>query len=130
MVTVLLDSDVLIDLLKDRAKVAEWLEGIEGSGERLVLCAPVLAEVLRGAPRGGAGRVADLAASTDVLPFDTSAATRYAQIMGALDAAGRPIAALDGQIAAIALEHGGRLATRNRKHFERVPGLDVLSPPK
>lgn len=42
--------------------------------------------------------------------------------------AGRPLAAGDAMIAAIALENGGRIATRNAKDFRRVAGLDVVTP--
>jgi predicted nucleic acid-binding protein len=49
--------------------------------------------------------------------------------MHALDKAGDPIPTLDGMVAAVALEEGARFATRDRKHFERVAGLELVSLP-
>ena len=51
-----------------------------------------------------------IAANTDVL----------------IDFAGQTIGMADSMIAGIALTHGVRLFTRNRKHFERVPPLKLV----
>jgi predicted nucleic acid-binding protein len=40
--------------------------------------------------------------------------------------AAETIAAMDLLIAVSVLVDGARLATRDRRHFERVPGLDLL----
>lgn len=40
---------------------------------------------------------------------------------------GESIAELDALIAAVALANGQALVTRNRKHFERVPELEVIA---
>jgi predicted nucleic acid-binding protein len=40
---------------------------------------------------------------------------------------GRPIECGDAWIAATALRHGAPLITHNRKHFEGIPGLMVIS---
>jgi predicted nucleic acid-binding protein len=47
--------------------------------------------------------------------------------MGEASLRGRPMSVTDGMIAAIAMVNGGRLATRNLKHFEGT-GLDLVSP--
>jgi predicted nucleic acid-binding protein len=43
-----------------------------------------------------------------------------------LQKAGVPIGMADSLIAGIVLEHGGRLLTRNQRHFERVEGLPLV----
>jgi predicted nucleic acid-binding protein len=48
--------------------------------------------------------------------------------MERLDRQGAPLPALDGFIAAAALENGARVATRNLADFARVPRLHVLNP--
>ncbi|MEF3169463.1 MAG: type II toxin-antitoxin system VapC family toxin [Deltaproteobacteria bacterium] len=62
------------------------------------------------------------------LPFDESAATRYAGIVAMRIRLGRPISIEDAQIAAIALAHGLILATRNTGDFESIEGLSVVNP--
>ena len=62
-----------------------------------------------------------------ILPFDTEAAVLYAQIAGARRKAGRPIAPLDAQIAAITRSRGASLATRNTTDFEHC-GITLIDP--
>ena len=54
-----------------------------------------------------------------------SASHRYAEIHGALRRAGKPIPTNDLWIAAIAIEYGLVLYTRDA-HFSHVPGLALL----
>jgi tRNA(fMet)-specific endonuclease VapC len=51
----------------------------------------------------------------------------HAEIDARLAEAGRSVDAHDLWIAATALMHGLTVATRNARHFERVPGLEVLA---
>ncbi|MBC8496778.1 MAG: type II toxin-antitoxin system VapC family toxin [Anaerolineales bacterium] len=41
---------------------------------------------------------------------------------------GKLIGVLDTQIAGICLSHNLPLLTRNTDHFQRVPGLELISP--
>ena len=66
-----------------------------------------------------------IVAEVQVIPFDEAAAGLYAEIRVALEAAGRPLAYSDLQIAAICLARDLTLVTGNVRHFERVPGLRV-----
>jgi tRNA(fMet)-specific endonuclease VapC len=54
-----------------------------------------------------------------ILPFDGACIARYEQ----LKAQKLNIGKMDLRIAAIVLEKGGILVTRNRRDFQRVPGL-------
>lgn len=62
-----------------------------------------------------------------VLPFDGAAADRYGEVLATRRRAGRPIAILDVQIAAIALAVGAELAARDIGGFEGC-GLRVIDP--
>lgn len=62
-----------------------------------------------------------------VRPFDAAAVPGYLEIVATRRAAGRPISQFDAQIAAIALCHGDRLATRNPGDFERC-GVSLVDP--
>ena len=62
-----------------------------------------------------------------ILPFDSAAATAYAEIVAARQQIGRPINDFDAQIAAIARSRDMALATRNGSDFEGI-GLRVIDP--
>ncbi len=59
-----------------------------------------------------------------MLPLTTETRRHYARPRGALARAGTPVPENDLWIAALAVEHGRPLATRDA-HFARVPGLTV-----
>ncbi len=54
-----------------------------------------------------------------ILPFPTAAIARYEQLLRLR----LNVRRMDLRIAAIVLEHGGTLVTRNTRDFSRVPGL-------
>lgn len=60
-----------------------------------------------------------------VLPFDTAAARTYGSLRATLERDGTPLAEPDLRIASIAVTRSLVLVTRNVRHFQRVPGLDV-----
>jgi hypothetical protein len=62
-----------------------------------------------------------------VLPFDSAAARAYAGVVAARRAAGRPVATMDMQIAAIAQSRNMAVATRNTKGFTDT-GVDLADP--
>lgn len=70
--------------------------------------------------RGFLARVRSLAWTND-------AAAHYADIRAYLEEKGLPIGNMDQLIAAHARSVGVPLVTNNTRHFERVPGLEVLN---
>jgi predicted nucleic acid-binding protein len=66
-------------------------------------------------------------ASHVVLPSDDLLARRWAEMSVKLKRAGRGITDADAWIAATALRHQVPLATHNRRHFEHIPGLTLIS---
>lgn len=61
-----------------------------------------------------------------VVPYDEDLCRAYARIRASLPA-GVVVAANDLWIAASAIRHSIPLITNNRKHFERIPGLTLIS---
>lgn len=59
----------------------------------------------------------------DVLAVDEETVHAYAELRVALKRSGRPIPANDAWIAALALQHGLPVLTRD-EHFDAVPGLE------
>ena len=63
-----------------------------------------------------------------ILELDEVSAIKAAKIKGDLLSQGREIETTDCLIAGIMLaNHCMRIITRNNSHFERIPGLEVLS---
>ncbi|MFQ5739243.1 MAG: PIN domain-containing protein [Acidobacteriota bacterium] len=58
-----------------------------------------------------------------ILPLGLKEAVKAGEVLAALQAAGTPIGVEDVLIGATALAHDLTVATRNLKHFSRLPGL-------
>jgi predicted nucleic acid-binding protein len=62
-----------------------------------------------------------------IWPFSSVSAHWYGELVSHRDGLGLPIDTADAVIAAIALEHGAQLATRNTKDFTEL-GLVLINP--
>lgn len=125
---IVLDSDILILLFRKDRKTLEQLVRLDAPPGTLATTSLNVAEVLRGREPGVAAAMAEaILQGIPELPFGPRAARRYGQLMHALDRAGRAVPAVDGMIAAICLEEGASIFSRNRRDFERVPGLDLAA---
>lgn len=122
---IIIDSTVLVDLLRREPATVAFLHDLES--EDLATTSLNVAEVLRGEAHDARrlARARKILAGLAEVPFGPRAAQRYARLMQDLDRAGRPLAAIDGMIAAVALAHGATIVTDDRD-FHRVPGLAVM----
>lgn len=123
------DTDVLIAMIRMDPEVTDRLERAAAMGEELGTTSVNVGEVLRGAHRAPSSLAyvnETLEGFTEV-PVGPRAARRFGQLMSTLDSIGRRMPEMDGLIAAVVLEEGGRLLTGNTRHFAHVPGLEVLS---
>ena len=134
----LLDTNVVSETIRPRPEetVLDWIEAQMSTD--LFLAAQTIGELVRGARkvREHARRERfekwieqDLARQFDgrVLPFDGSTAAVWGRLMGDGDRAGRPPAAADAQIAAVAIHHELILVTRNMKDFMHFD-IQLLNP--
>jgi tRNA(fMet)-specific endonuclease VapC len=126
---VLVDTDLLIDLEEGNAA----LEGLLGEQERAISVITV-SELLHGVLRArGATRIRRQAfveyvlAGLQAIPITEPVARIHAEIWSELADRGEPIGAHDLWIAATAVAHGLGIATRNGSHFDRIPGLRVVT---
>ena len=71
-------------------------------------------------------KVEKLLASVERVDFDSKAAEAAGRILGTLTKAGRSIGDFDCQIAGHALAINAHLATKNRRHFQRIEDLKLL----
>lgn len=122
---VLLDTTVLIDLLRGRAAAVEALEQLATAGERLFTTVVNVEEIHRGlgsAPeREAAGR---LLAGLRLAPLGRPEGERAGGWRREHAERGVTLSQSDCLIAAAALGVGARLATGNPKHFP-MPGVAV-----
>jgi predicted nucleic acid-binding protein len=128
--SILLDTTVLVDLQTELRQKREgpargflaaqteamahvafvtWMEFAEGFGDNDRLACEAFLGVFR------------------VLWPDSETAWRAARVSRALRASGNPIGDHDLWIAALALQHGMPVASRNERHFGRVAGLPLLA---
>ena len=121
------DTDVLIDYLRGHGEVAEQVSEslATGLGTTAITAFELWAGSIGSKRREAA--VEALLGAIDILPLDAAGARRAAAVRRQLELAGRSIGMADSLIAGVCLHHGAMLLTRNRGHFERVPGL-VLVP--
>ena len=78
-------------------------------------------------PEADAGELRDFLAGVDVVPLDDEVCRIFAWERGRLRAVGTPIADFDLLIGATAIRHGLTLLTNNRRHFERLQRLNIVS---
>lgn len=136
---ILLDTNVLSELMRPAPapQVLAWLDRQVPS--QVYLCATVRAEIELGIALLPDGRKRQALYSVAqsmfqeefagrCLPFDESAAVRYAEIVAFRLRAGRPISVEDAQIAATALSCDLTLASRNVRDFSGIPGLRLVDP--
>lgn len=123
---VVLDTSVVVASLRRMPGTAERLQEID----ELLVPLTVLGELEYGAERAShpfrqreATRVF-MEAAVVLLP-SMQTAREYGRLKAALAVAGKPIPENDLWIAAVAMEHGLPVATRDL-HFSQVPGLMVL----
>ncbi len=124
--SVLLDTDHCVAVLRGHLDVGQHA----GSDSLLFTTAITVGELAYGASRsadeaGSLAAVHTLLAGLMVLPFDTAAAYVYGRLRASLWRKGQPIGEPDLQIASIANAHGLTVATHNRRHFDRIPGLQI-----
>ena len=135
---IVLDTNIISEVNRKNVipVVRQWYQAQDIGN--LFLCATTIAEMAYGADRVFLRdksqryqiELAELVETTfrgRILMFETRAAIRNGNLRSAREAAGRPIALNDAQIAAICLVHGATLATRNVRDFDGL-GLKLVNP--
>jgi len=126
----LLDSDILIDYLKDQPTAVRIVEDLTVDGVAMSILSYI--EIFQGAIRDPRthDRIASLLVLAPTIPVSRAVAERCARLRELLQGQGRRTGsrAFDLVIAATALEHGLTLVTRNSADYRDIAGLQILSP--
>jgi tRNA(fMet)-specific endonuclease VapC len=129
-----IDTDILIDLLKNTEETVTFLAEIEENETPLSTTAINAFELYYGAHKSKQQKQ-NLKATTKllnrliILPLDQTSAETAGHIYAELETKGQPIGLRDSLIAAITLTNGFRIATKNVKHLQKITGLTVITPP-
>jgi predicted nucleic acid-binding protein len=110
----LVDTDILIDHLRGARR-------FDPSGTDVSISTVTRTELYSG-QRADEATIDLLLAGLEEIGVDRSIAERAGRLRRRTG-----LAITDAFIAATALEHGLPLVTRNRRHFDRVEGLDIRS---
>jgi tRNA(fMet)-specific endonuclease VapC len=131
-VAALIDSSVFIAGERARIDLAELLASL--GSEPLALSAVTASELLYGLHRARTptqrerrdAYVEAIFGQMPVLAFDLSVARVHSAVSAELDRTGSPVGAHDLMIAATAIAHDYRVATRDLRSFPKIQGLETL----
>ena len=131
MLRYLVDTDWAIYYLRRRPNVVQRLDALLPQGVGISIIS--VTELYVGAagavdPTAGASEVRNfLAADIPLVGLDTETGQIFAQEKVRLRQSGNLIPDFDLLIGATALRHNLTLLSNNRRHFERISGLTILS---
>jgi tRNA(fMet)-specific endonuclease VapC len=122
-----LDTDVCVELLRGNQAVAARRREIR---DRVATTWITAAELYYGAARSASPEenrllVGRFLAPLRILGLDGAVAERFGHLKGSLESQGQRLADFDLWIAATALCRGAVLVTGNRRHYERIPHLEI-----
>ena len=127
---VCLDTAFLVDLVRARPEAEKKLQHYLENDERITTTPVNAAELYDGAystksRKREAERVGGLLEHLELLEISLQVCEKYGRLINDLKVRGSPIGDLDTLVASTALVHRQILLTRNKAHFEKVPGLIV-----
>ncbi len=124
----LLDTDTCIYWLRNRQSVRERVR--ERGWNQISICVITVAELYYGAYNSN--RVTENLARAEffiqnlpVLPLNDTALRRFGELKAELRRIGQPIADFDLLIASVALAESYILVTKNTRHYDRIPELQL-----
>jgi len=127
---VCLDTSFIIALMRGDQSALAKLGEYTASDTRLTTTPITACELFKGAYKSvrrenELQKVKKMLSFLEMLDFSVDASVCYGRLMASEGLRGAPIGDLDAMIAGIAITHGESIITSNRKHFERVEGLQI-----
>ncbi|MDX2286240.1 MAG: type II toxin-antitoxin system VapC family toxin [Bacteroidia bacterium] len=124
-----LDTSILIGFFRSKQKESAALTQLSSLYSGFAVLVITLYEIYAGSTENQRSFWDDLFAWMTILPFDIQANEAAVQIYKDLKSSNKLIEIPDIFIAATALSNRLRLATANRKHFERIHHLALVDIP-
>lgn len=123
----ILDTNIIIDLFRGRSEIARQLDKLT----EVFVPVPVLGELYLGAESSSnkshhISQIEFLLSHVKLLYPTKETAAIYGRVKVQLKRKGRPIPENDIWIAALAIEHGLQLITRDN-HFKELPELEMAT---
>ena len=123
---VCLDTDVLINLLRNDENTVSLIKNLEKSN-KITTTVINNFELWKGFYKTKSIKdekaILELLNIIFLLEFDEKASKKAAEIFEYLKRKGKIVDALDVMIASIVITNGESLLTFNKKHFENIPGI-------
>ena len=126
----LVDTDWAIDHMHANEMVVRRLRALapDGIGMSIISVAELYEGILYSRDtEAGAIALRELLRWVGVVPIDDEVCRIFARERGRLRQAGTPIGDFDLLIGSTALRHNLTMLTNNRRHFDRIQGLQILS---
>jgi predicted nucleic acid-binding protein len=123
---ILVDTSVLIDYFRKADKENAALVAIVKQGYTYCISSVTEYEIYRGALLGQIAFWDNLLQKVEVLPFDKAASRIAVNINAELKRKRKQIEIADLFIAATAVANDLKLATLNKKHFDRIEALSLM----
>lgn len=122
-----LDSDFLIDFLKNKKEAVEWLKEYEEKAELATTIINTF-EIYHGEfkIKNNAILIDNLLKNLDVLNLSVEITKKAGELSANLEKEGNMIEFRDILIAAIVISNNYSLKTNNKKHFERIKELKII----
>ena len=124
----LLDTSILIDVLRLRKQRSEWLAGLVRGGHTLSTTTLNIAEIYAGMWPAEEGRTEALLSGLELYELTGTSARLAGKLKNTWARKGHTLALADAIVAAIAIERGCALLTDNRKDF-RMPEVQLYPLP-
>ncbi|MGD0729881.1 MAG: PIN domain-containing protein [Terracidiphilus sp.] len=121
----MLDTSILINLLRERTRPVGLIRELIMRGAVLATSQVNIAEVYGGMRRGEEPATGELISGLECLPLSLEIGRKAGTIIAERRKMGRTHSLDDMMIAATAIEYGYTLLTDNRKNFE-IPEIDLF----
>ena len=124
---IVVDTSILIDHFRKSVKANSKLVALYDEGYEFCISAVTEFEIYSGASNQQVGYWQEFLRNIQVLSFDRNAVEQAVKIYNSLKRKSKQVDTADLFIAATALSNNLSIATLNRKHFERIDGLALVS---
>jgi len=123
----LLDTDTCIEILRGNHTVIDRREETldKVATTWMTACELHYGAAKSEAPQSNRRLVDEFLATLSVHEIDEPAARKFGEIKALLESRGQGLADADLLIAAVGLARGAVIVTGNRKHFDRIPGIEI-----